>query len=118
MDQREMALVEQRNRIVNAAKAVYTIRMEMNNGIDIQLTIENIRTEEIEFDAVRTIVTDYFKQNESAAKTFEVLCDDVYLKLAAKYSERDIEVQIVNNFSGLAFTKIYNTHKPHLSTAI
>ena len=117
-EQRAQALAETRKRIVNAAKSVFTIRLEMTNGIDIHLTIEHKRTEDLNFDAVRSAVTDFVKAHESEAKTFDVLSDDIYEVIGSQYPERDIEVQIVNNYTNSAFTKIYNTHQPYQSLAI
>lgn len=118
MDQREMALLEQRNRIINAARSVFTLRYELSNGIDCQITVENKRSEELNFVSIAQAFEGYIKTVDSAAKTFEQLSDEIYIEIAKLYSERDIEVQIINNNSNTAFTKEYLTHKPYQSLAI
>jgi hypothetical protein len=118
MEQRELALIEQRNRIIMAARATYTLRLDMGNGIDSQITIENKSGTDIDFEAVLTAVNAYASTVDQSAKNFEEVADGIYNEVAKLYSERDIEVQVINNNSGVAFTKEYHTHKPNLSIAI
>jgi hypothetical protein len=118
MDQREIALAEQRNRIISAARGLYSLRLNMGNGIDALVTIENKPGTEVDFQGVLDAVNAYATSVDQSAKNFEEVSDGIYGEVAKLYSERDIEVQVINNNSGVAFTKEYNTHKPLQSLAI
>ena len=112
-----MALLEQRNRIASAARGLYTLRLDLGNSIDCAVTIQNKRDEDIDFSKVLAAVNTFTSQ-VTTAQNFEAVSDGIYNEVAQLYSERDIEVQIINNNSGIAFTKEYNTHKPHQSISI
>lgn len=118
MEQREIALTEQRNRIMAAARGMYSLRLDMGNGIDCIVTIQNKQGLEINFEGILNAANAYAKSVDQASRNFEEVSDGIYIEVAKLYSEHDIEVQVINNNSGIAFTKEYNTHKPHLSTAI
>jgi hypothetical protein len=118
MDQRDLALAEQRSRIIESARATYTLRLDMGNGIDTLVTIENKSGSDIDFEAVFKAVNTYAQSVAQASKNFEEVSDGIYGEVAQLYSERDIEVQVINNNSGLAFTKEYHTHRPLQSIAI
>jgi hypothetical protein len=118
MEQREIALAEQRNRIIAASRGVYSLRLDMGNNIDCVVTVENKQGTEINFQQVLDAVNAYTKSVDQSAKNFEEVSNGIYIEVAKLYSERDIEVQVINNNSGIAFTKEYHTHKPNLSIAI
>jgi hypothetical protein len=106
------------DRIIAAARSLYTLRLDMGNSIDSQITIENKSGTEINFEEVLAAVNAYASTVDQSAKNFEEVADGIYREVIKLYSERDIEVQVINNNSGVAFTKEYHTHKPNLSTAI
>jgi hypothetical protein len=118
MEQREIALAEQRSRIITAARGTYSLRLDMGNGIDTLITIENKPGSDIDFEAVFKAVNTYTQSVAQASKNFEEVSDGIYIEVAKLYSERDIEVQVINNNSGVAFTKEYHTHRPYQSIAI
>jgi hypothetical protein len=118
MEQREIALAEQRSRIITTARATYTLRLDMGNGIDTLVTIENKSGTEVDFQQVLNAVNAYATSVDQSAKNFEEVSDGIYIEVAKLYSERDIEVQVINNNSGVAFTKEYHTHRPYQSIAI
>jgi hypothetical protein len=118
LEQREMALAEKRGHIKSAARSVYSVRLDLSNGIDCLLTVEHRAPEEINFDELLKAVNTYTAGVSQSSRNFEEVSDGIYDEVAKLYSERDIEVQIINNNSGIAFTKEYHTHKPYQSIAI
>ena len=113
-----MALEEQRKRIMNVARALYVSRLDLGNGIDCQISVQHQRGEEIDFTKVLDSVNEYTSSVKDSAQNFEEVSDGIYNQVAKLYSERDIEVQVINNNTGVAFVKEYRTHKPLQQLAI
>jgi hypothetical protein len=118
MEQREMALAEQRSRIMNSARSMYVTRLGLGNSIECQITIQHKHSEEIDFAKVLESVNLYIASVGETVKNFEEVSDGVYEHIAKLYSERDIDIHVINNNTGIAFVKEYRTHKPLQQLAI
>ena len=113
-----MALAEQRSRIMNSARSMYVTRLGLGNSIECQITIQHKHGEEIDFAKVLESVNLYIASVGETVKNFEEVSDGVYEHIAKLYSERDIDIHVINNNTGIAFVKEYLTHKPLQQLAI
>ena len=116
--QRALALMEQRLRVINAAEKFYGVTMDFN-GIEFMLDLESRTGDTIDFSAIRTAVVNYLDGLDKATTpTFEELSDGMYHAVATVHSERDMVISAYNRDSGISFTKNYYLSQPSLKIAI
>lgn len=118
-DQRQLALLEQRSRILNAAKSMYgaTVRYE---HVDITVLIQDSKRIETSLDlaTIRQTLSDYLSRGITDGKDFEQIIDEIFNDVATVYPERDIEVVAVDTVENYTVMKIFNTTKPFQQLAI
>jgi hypothetical protein len=117
-EQREMALAEQRARVITAAEKFYGITMDFS-GIEFMFDLAAKTGDTIDFQTVRESVVNYLDSlDKETTPSFEELCDGIYLVIGRVHSERDITISAYNRDTGISFTKNYYLYKPNLTIAI
>jgi hypothetical protein len=116
--QRAMALLEQRVRVISKAVKFYGVTMDFN-GIEFMLDLESRTGDTIDFGTVRKAVVDHLDSlDKTTTPTFEELVDGIYNAVGQVHSERDVIISAYNRDTGISFTKNYFLFEPSLKIAI
>jgi hypothetical protein len=118
-EQRQQALYEQRQRIINAAKSMYGATVSYEH-VDVTVLIQDSKQIETSLDlaTIKQTLSDYLSKGITDGKDFEQIIDEIFNEIGAVYPERDIEVVVRDNVDNYTVMKIFNTTKPYQQLAI
>ena len=118
-EQRQLALIEQRRRILDAAKCMYGATASYEH-VDITVLIQDSERIETSLDLVtiKQTLSDYLSKGITEGKDFEQIIDEIFNEISSVYPERDIEVIAVDTVDNYTVMKIFNTTKPFQQLAI